>query len=240
MRTVSEVAALAGVTVRTLHHYDRIALLQPTGRSEAGYRLYSYRDLVRLREILGWRRLGFPLGQIADLLDARGEDRTGSLERQRRLVAGRIDELTEMAAALDRALHGTEKEEEMFEGFDAGPYADEARERWGDTDAYRESARRTATYGEAEWREIKQESEAIEVEFAALFAAGEEPSGRRAATVAERHRAHISRWFYDCSPELHRGLGRMFVSDPRFARRWDERRPGLAQFVSDAFAAAGG
>ena len=69
MRTVGELSRLAGVTVRTLHHYDEIGLLRPSGRSDAGYRLYSYEDLARLQEILVWRQLGFSLPEIQQLLD---------------------------------------------------------------------------------------------------------------------------------------------------------------------------
>jgi MerR family transcriptional regulator, thiopeptide resistance regulator len=86
MRTVGEVSEMTGVTVRTLHHYDEIGLLAPSGRSEAGYRLYAYADLARLQEILIWRALGFPLGEIQSMLDDPAYDRIGALRRQRELV----------------------------------------------------------------------------------------------------------------------------------------------------------
>src|SRR5690348_4170798 len=104
MKTVGEVAELARVTVRTLHHYDELGLLEPSGRSEAGYRLYSYDDLARLREILIWRALGLPLTEIASLLDDPGHDRVAALERQRELIGREIDRLGELAAAVDAAI----------------------------------------------------------------------------------------------------------------------------------------
>ena len=125
----------------------------------------------------------------------------------------------------------------MFEGFDPAEYEDEARERWGHTDAYRESTRRAAGYGEAEWRTIREESEAIVRDFAALAAAGEPADGARARAVAERHRQHISRWFYECPPAMHRGLGQMYVTDERFARNYEKVADGLAAYVRDAMAA---
>jgi hypothetical protein len=153
------------------------------------------------------------------------------LRRQRALVQRDLARLAATARMLDDAIaaheHGTEqKETSMFEGFDPSQYEDEARERWGHTEAYRESARRTASYGEREWGLIKAEAEAIVAEFASLMAAGEPASGELARTVAAHHRAHLSKWFYDCSPAMHARLGEMYVADPRFAASYERVRPG--------------
>jgi DNA-binding transcriptional MerR regulator len=240
MRTVSEVAELTGVTVRTLHHYDAIGLLSPAARSEAGYRLYSYEDLERLREILVWRQLGFALGDVTALLDDPAHDRLTALRRQRALVEADLGRLGSVARLLDDAISAhqngiRQKEEEMF---DHAAYDDEARERWGHTDAYKESARRTAAYGDAEWAAIKAESDAIVADYAALMADGIAVADPGPRAVAERHRAHIGRWFYDCSPEMHRRLGEMYVADERFGRNYDDVAPGLAVYVRDAMGAA--
>lgn len=125
----------------------------------------------------------------------------------------------------------------MFEGLEATDYEDEARERWGDTDAHRESAARTARYGEREWREIRAQSERITTDFAAALAAGEPASAESVRAIAERHRRHISDWFYPCSPQLHRGLGELYVADPRFAAGFERLRVGLAMYVRDAIVA---
>jgi DNA-binding transcriptional MerR regulator len=245
MRTVGDVSELAGVTVRTLHHYDEVGVLSPSGRSDAGYRLYSLEDLERLQEILVWRQLGFSLVEIKALLDDAAYDRVIALRRQRALVGGELDRLGAVARALDSALealaNGTEMEvESMFEGFDHEQYEAEGRERWGSTEAYRESARRTGGYGEAEWAEIRAEASAVNAAFAEALAAGEPADGPVARAVAERHREHISRWFYACSPEMHRGLGEMYVSDPRFTETYERAAPGLAVYVRDAIAANSG
>jgi hypothetical protein len=118
------------------------------------------------------------------------------------------------------------------------PYATEAQERWGDTEAYRQSQRRTASYTEADWDRIKAEAESISRRFGELFAAGTPADGPEATALAEEHRAHISRWFYDCSKEIHRGLGDMYVDDPRFTANYDAVAPGLAVYVRDAIRAA--
>ncbi len=233
---------MTGVTVRTLHHYDEIGLLAPSGRSEAGYRLYAYADLARLQEILGWRALGFSLAEIQSILDDPAYDRIGALRRQRELVERQAERLGALRHALVTAIDAEQKgttmpENAMFEGFDPTEYEDEVRERWGDTDAYRESTRRAASYGEAEWQAIRAEGDEIVGELAAAKAAGAPADGERAMAAAERHRQHISRWFYDCPPAMHRGLGRMSADDPRFARNYDKVAPGLAAYVRDAFTA---
>jgi hypothetical protein len=117
---------------------------------------------------------------------------------------------------------------------------EEARRRWGHTDAYRESASRVTGYASAEWRSIRAEQGAIAGAFAELLRAGEPASGERARALAERHRQHISRWFYPCSPEMHRRLGEVYVSDERFARNYERLAEGLSVYVRDAIAATGG
>jgi hypothetical protein len=125
----------------------------------------------------------------------------------------------------------------MFDGFDNSRYEDEVRSRWGDTEAYTQSAQRTASYGDAEWELIRSQAEEINLSFVELQAAGEPPDGAAARAVAERHRQHISRWFYDCSPEFHRVLAAMYVTDPRFHENYERHAEGLAQYVHDAIVA---
>ncbi|MGO9884347.1 MAG: MerR family transcriptional regulator [Solirubrobacteraceae bacterium] len=242
MRTVSEVSELAGVTVRTLHHYDEIGLLRPSGRSDAGYRLYAREDLERLQEILVWRQLGFSLQEIGALLDDPGYDRVAALSRQRALVERDVARLCATAFALDAALTAAElgieqQETAMFKDFDPAPCEDEARERWGDTEAYRESARRTATYGDAEWAQIQSEAERVVADFLSLMRASEPADGERAQAVAERHRQHITHWFYPVSLQMHRKLAGMYGADQRFAVGYENVAPGLAAYVRDAVVA---
>jgi hypothetical protein len=125
----------------------------------------------------------------------------------------------------------------MFDGFDASEYEDEARERWGHTDAYHESARRTREYGETEWNEIRREASEIVDGLAGLLRAGEPADGAAARALAERHRDHLSRWFYPCSPQMHRGLGEMYVADDRFAQVYERQASGLAAYFRDAIVA---
>jgi DNA-binding transcriptional MerR regulator len=242
MMTTGQVASLTGLTVRTLHHYDEIGLVRPGGRSEGGYRLYAPDDLERLQEVLGWRALGFSLKAIAALLDDPGHDRAAALRDQRELVTAERGRLDALAAALDAAIaahdHGEEQEmASMFDGFQEPAHAEEAERRWGGTEEYAESVRRTRGYDAATWRTIRAEADAITQRFGGLMRSGAEPDGADAVALAAEHRDHISRWFYDCSPAVHRGLGELYAADPRFARTWEAVEPGLTEYVRLAFAA---
>lgn len=242
--TVGEVSRRTGVTVRTLHHYDRIGLLSPTVRTAAGYRCYGPDDLERLLRILFYRELGFGLDAIAGLL-AEEADPVPHLRRQRELLAERIARLQQMAAAVEDELEAYEMggaltPEERFELFGDGfddEYAAEAEQRWGDTDAWRQSRQRTGSYTAADWRAIKAESADVERRLADALAAGEPADGESAMDLAEQHRRHLVRWFYDCPPAMHRGLGRMYVEDERFTAYYENVAPGLAAYVSAAIEA---
>jgi hypothetical protein len=127
-----------------------------------------------------------------------------------------------------------DEKRELFGDRDPDQYQDEARERWGDTDAYRESARRTASYTKEDWARIQGEAAANTAAFADAFTSGVAAGDSVAADLAEEHRQHIGRWFYDCPPDMHRGLGDMYVADPRFTANYDSEHPGLAQYIRDA------
>ncbi|EGD54376.1 MerR family transcriptional regulator [Gordonia neofelifaecis] len=242
--TVGRLADRTGVTVRTLHHYDQIGLLSPTMRTAAGYRLYTEADRERLARIVVYRRLEMPLDEIAALLDG-DDDPVDHLRRQRDAVMSRLDELTDLVAAIDRAMERemTQRpvtEAEMREIFGHGfkdEYQVEAEERWRDTDAWKQSAERTARYTKADWEQVKAETDAINAAFIAAKRSGEPATGEAAMNAAEQARRQIDDRFYDCSHEFHTCLGEMYVSDPRFTASYDEMEPGLARYVRDAIVA---
>jgi MerR family transcriptional regulator, thiopeptide resistance regulator len=240
--SVGQVAGLAGVTIRTLHHYDEIGLLSPSGRSSAGYRIYEESDLRRLQQILFYRELGFTLEEIATIVNDPRTDAVGHLRRQRELLIARIERLSAMVAAIDHEMEAKmrgirltpEERFEVFGNFKPEDYAEEAQQRWGDTEAYRQSQRRVATYNKEDWLKIKAEEEEVRASLAAAFAAGSGPDSEEVMAAAEAHRQHISRWFYECSYDVHRSLADMYVNDERFRANYDALAPGLAQFIRDA------
>jgi MerR family transcriptional regulator, thiopeptide resistance regulator len=242
---VGELARLAHVSVRTLHHYDAIGLLHPSGHSEAGYRLYTGADLERLQQVLFYRELGFPLEEIRRVVADAAFDRRTALLAQRELVAGKSARLRALLDLIDGTLASLEgwttmSDEEMFEAFgdfDPREYEQEVQERWGHTEAYKESARRTRRYTKDDWAAVKAEGDAINADMAALLDAGVPADDARAMDIAERHRLMIDGRFYPCSHEMHANLGEMYVADPRFAATYEKVHPGLAQYTRDAIRA---
>lgn len=237
--TVGQVAERFAVTVRTLHHYDEVGLLRPSERTRAGYRLYTDDDLTRLQHIVVYRRLGFALEEIALLLE-NPESVEQHLRRQRAAVTSRLDEMRDLVAAIDRALEremnserATDDElKELFgEGFHDAQA--EAEQRWGETDAWRQSRERTKNYSKADWEEVKAESDRVHAAFTDAMDAGEPATAAAAMDAAEQHRVSIQR-FYDCSYDMHRNLADLYVSDPRYTATYDEIRPGMAHYVREA------
>ena len=239
---MGDVAALTGVTVRTLHHYDEIGLLVPSHRSVSGYRRYDQDDLERLQRILAYRALGLPLEQIGRLLVEPPLDQVAHLRELHQGLSEQVDRLRRQLSAIEKTLEAHEMgirltPQEMFEVFgddDPTQQAAEAQERWGDTDAYRESQRRTSAYGKQDWLRLKAEGRAVEQRLRDVMTQGLPATSEAAMDAAEAHRRHIDDSFYPCSHAMHRGLADMYLADPRFTAHYDDQAPGLAQYVHDA------
>jgi DNA-binding transcriptional MerR regulator len=242
---VGDVARLSHVSVRALHHYDAIGLLTPSARSPVGYRLYSGADLRRLQQILFYRELGFALEEIAEILADPAAGTDDHLRRQHRLLRERRARDAALLGAIEREMEARKMgmsltPEEQFEIFGTdklAEYAEEAEQRWGDTEAWRQSQRRTAAYTKEDWIAIKAEADASIAGFAEAIRAGEPANGTVAMDLAEAHREHISRWFYDCGYDAHRGLAELYVADPRYMAEYDKIEPGFSGYVHDAMLA---
>ncbi|MFF4193592.1 MerR family transcriptional regulator [Nonomuraea sp. NPDC001831] len=240
--SIGRVAKLAGITVRTLHHYDEIALLTPSQRTTAGYRRYTHDDLLRLQQILLYRELGFPLEQITDILDHPHTDHLTHLHRQHELLTRKAQRLHQVITNVERAIQAhthhlpltPEERFDVFGDFTPEDHQAEVQRRWGHTDAHAESRRRTAAYTKTDWLQLTAEATAIDDDMHAARTRGLAPDHPDVMDIAERHRAHITRWFYDCTPELHRGLGDLYATDPRFTAAYDDRAPGLAAYYRQA------
>ena len=242
---VNEAARIAGVTVRALHHYDQIGLLVPSIRSEAGYRLYTDGDLLRLQQILIGRALGLSLEEIRKLIDDPRVDRRDLLRRQRELLRQRAETTAAMLRSVEAALalldaptrSETVNLKEIFDGFDPAQYEDEARDRWGHTDAYKESQRRARQYTADDWRAIKAEMKAVITDAALALRTNCDPESPEAMDIAERARLNIDRWFYPCSPEMHSRLADLYEADERFAANYERQEKGLTAYFATAIRA---
>jgi DNA-binding transcriptional MerR regulator len=244
--SVGQVSAFAGVTVRTLHHYDRAGLLSPSGRSGAGYRLYGDADLARLQQILFYRELGFSLDQIAEILKDPQANALEQLRARLRQLSEEIGRLQRLAEVAEQAIEvqqtGVElTPAERFEvfgeiGFDLS-YATEAQLKWQDSAGQKESMARAAAHTKEDWRQLMGEAAAWRVELLAAFDEGEPVDSERAMDLAEEHRLHIARWFTTCPPDMHRRIADDFAADPRaFALVVppSQQRPGLAAYLCKA------
>lgn len=243
--TVKRVAELAGISIRTLHHYDEIGLLRPATVSEAGYRLYGAPDLERLQQILFYKEMGLSLEAIKAILDDPGFDRREALLQHRTALLERRAKMDHLLDSIDKTLTEIERGrtmaemsdqelKELFDGFDQKQYEAEVQQRWGQSEAYKESARRTAKYTKADWTVIKAEQEAIGSGLAALI--GRDPGDSEVQAIIQRHFQFINDRFYTMTPEFYRGLGEMYVADHRFTENIDKVKPGLAAFWRDAIA----
>ena len=246
MHQIGEVAELAKVSTRLLRHYDEIGLLVPSGRSEAGYRLYSHADLERLQSILFYRALEFPLDAIRRLMTAPGFDRHAALLHQRELLQQQAAHLGDLLALIDKTINdidpetGREKHpmntKEMFEVFPdmKQEHQDEAQERWGNTEAWKQSAERWSQYTKTDMERMKSEMTQAYGRLENLFASGTRPDAPEALMAIEAMRLLSDKWFYDTSKEMH-VKGTEFVSrDERFVRNIDKNCPGLAAWIHQA------
>jgi hypothetical protein len=129
---------------------------------------------------------------------------------------------------------------QIFDGFDPAQYEQEAEQRWGHTDAYQESMKRTKHYTEGDWKKLAAEQSAVYADAVAAMKAGKLPSDEAAMDVAERHRLLIDRWFYPCSSSMHVGLAALYESDSRYAANIDKYGAGLTSFLVEAIRANAG
>ncbi|MEE1788302.1 MerR family transcriptional regulator [Streptomyces sp. SP17BM10] len=247
--SVGQVSGFAGVTIRTLHHYDRSGLLSPSERSPAGYRLYTPADLARLQQILFYRELGFPLDEIATILADPQSNALDHLLARRDALTGQIARLQRLVEVAERAIEvrglGIDlTPEERFEVFGDVvfdlSYATEAHLKWGDGDGHQEALARAATHSKEDWRQLMAEAAVWRAKLLAAFDAGLAPDGEQVLRLAEEHRQHIARWFTPCPPEMHARIADDYETDARaFALVVPpgEQRPGLAAYLRAAIRA---
>lgn len=240
---VKEVAGLVGISVRTLHHYDQVGLLKPETVSPAGYRLYTDRDLERLQQILFYKEIGFSLQEIKEILDRPGFDRKQALRSHKELLLQKKKRLEDIIQTVDKTIDsiegGTQMEKnEMFEAFDMSAieehkakYAEEARQRYG-SDIMDRTEQRTSAYTKEDWASIMTRWEEIYNKVIAAMDRG--PADPEVQEAVHELRQHITDYFYDCTPEIFRGLGDLYVQDERFTANIDKHKEGLALFLRDA------
>ena len=235
---IKEFSLLIGVSVRTLHYYDEIGLLKPCFVDEQnGYRFYDETSLERMEEILFYRELNFPLKTIAEILASPNYDKQKALAEQKRLLTIKKNRLERLIAALEQA----EKGEITMSAFDNSEYeiarqqyVDEAKQRWGGTDAYKESQKKTADYSKDKWNDVLTGMNGIFGEFADCKNCGDSPDSETAQRLVKKLQDYITENFYHCTDDILAGLGQMYTCDERFKNNIDKCGEGTAEFISEA------
>jgi DNA-binding transcriptional MerR regulator len=237
--TVGQLSRMAGVSVRTLHHYDHIGLLEPSARTEAGYRLYGVPELLRLQQILFFKELDMPLAEVRQILDDPGFDQVTALEHHRQMLRQRMERLTRLLTTIDRTIERlteddmTLTDQELYEGFTTEQierYKREAREMY-DPDLVEASEQKVKQMSRTQWQAVQAEGEAVTTGLAALT--GREPGDPEVQALIARHHAWIEN-FYPCSAEMYRGLGQLYVEHPEFRAFYEKYQAGLAGCMSAA------
>lgn len=235
MKTVNEVSKLTGVSVRALHHYDAIGLLNPTQVTDAGYRLYDDTALARLQTILLFRELQFPLKEIKSILDSPDFNREQALKQQIGLLELQRRQ-SDTLISFAREIIETGVNNMDFSAFDKTEieqYKAEIKERWGKTDAYKEYEQKTAGQSEKVQTEAAEKLMQVLAEFGKIKHLA--PESDAAQALVKELRQCITENYYDCTKPILESLGQMYVGDERFKANIDARGGvGTAEFASKA------
>lgn len=241
---VKKLAKLAGVSVRTLHHYDRIGLLKPSIRTEAKYRLYGPDELHRLQQILFYKELDFSLDEIRAILDRPEFDRVMALESHRLALKARQERLATLLITIDKTIltlngkRAMENNEELYEGFPKGAvYRAEAVDKYG-TQVVEESETNLRQLGKAGFEQLKADQQAISQTLADLV--HQDPASVAVQQQIARHYTNI-RGFWGASvcasknmAEAYKGLAQLYIDDPRFTSQHGQANPEFAAFLQKA------
>lgn len=235
---IKEFAKLTGVSVRTLHYYDEIGLLKPAFvDAQNGYRFYDENSLLRMQEILFYRELDFPLKSILEILSSPDYDKQKALAEQRKLLELKKERLERIIDALDGATKG----KVTMTAFDNSDYETarkqyevEAKQRWGETDAYKEHQEKTADYSKDKWQEVNEGLMTIFAKFAECMKNGHTADSDDVQALVKELQNYITENYYTCTKEILAGLGLMYVADERFKTNIDKNGNGTTEFVSKA------
>ena len=243
--TVKQLAALSGVTVRTLHHYDEIGLLRPAAVGANGYRYYGRAEQLRLQRILFHRELGVPLGTIAELLNLEGDDQIGVLMHHRDKLVAERERYRDLIDTIDNTIAELRGEHPMtatdlYKGFSAEKQASYEAwliERYGEPmrESIAHSKKSFAKMSAAEQQALTAQSEEVGQSLANALRQGVRPSSKALDGLLERHRAWVAAmWGKPCPPEAYAGLADLYLAHPDFVARYEAIEPGFAEYLAHA------
>ena len=234
---IKEFASFTGVSVRTLHYYDEIGLLKPAAVDRySGYRFYDESSLLRMQEILFYRELDFSLKSIKEILSSPDYNKNEALKQQQKLLILKKERLERLISAIDGAVKG-EAVMTAFDNSEFENYKAEVKEKWGNTDAYKEHSEKTKDYSTDKWNSLAGGMNDILAEFSECRKNGHSPDSAEAQSLVQKLQSHISDNYYTCTKEILAGLGQMYVLDERFSNNINKHGDGTAEFISSAIEA---
>ncbi|MCB0703736.1 MAG: MerR family transcriptional regulator [Saprospiraceae bacterium] len=237
--TVKQLAKLAGVSVRSLHHYDKIGLLKPSRRSEKNYRFYGPNELLLLQQILFYKMLDFDLTTISEIIHARDFDLLAALKDHKRALEKRQKQTKTLLQTIEKTIHQLQKEnmmltdKELYEGFtpeDVQAIKTEVKGRWGEKELT-ETENRIRAMGQEGWKDQKEKQEALNKGLADLMEL--EPNHPTVQQAIYEHH-QLMNAYYEVDETRYRGLADMYMQDDRFKAHYDNYRNGLAEFLCEA------
>lgn len=240
--TIQQLATLAGITVRTLHHYDKIGLLKPARRESNSYRQYGDTELLRLQQIMFFRELEFPLEKIKQIIDSPDFDTIQALKEHKKLIETKKKRMSELLKTIDNTIKKINQEkdmddQELYEGFskeELAAWNKEAKERWGHTDQYKQSVGKYESLTKEEKLKMKKDGEALMDEIVANMDKGHDSPEVQA--LVQKHYDSL-RFFYEPNLEMYRNLADMYVGyqgNTRFRAYFEKHHKDLPEFMRDA------
>ena len=231
---ITEFAKLTGVSVRTLHYYDEIGLLKPAEVDEwTGYRFYDEKNLEKMQQIMFYRELDFSLKSIIGILSSPDFDKQKALDEQKKLLILKKERLEKLIFAIDCAKKG-EIIMNAFDNTEFENYKNEAKESWGNTDAYKEYSQKSKGYSKEKFNALGEGMEKVLEEFAICMNSGATFDSEEAQKLVKKLQNYITENFYTCTNEILASLGQMYVADERFKNNIDKHSVGTTEFVSKA------
>jgi DNA-binding transcriptional MerR regulator len=233
--TVDELSKISGVSVRTLHYYDEIGLLKPSFIRENGYRCYERKKLLRLQEVLFFRELEFPLKQIKEIIDSEKSNKQEIIKDQIALLRIKKRRIEKLIITLKNTMKNQNKikDDQLYGSLtkaEIEQYKEEVRKKY-DPKLVAQSEERTKHWTKKDYEDIGQKQSTIALEMAKRMDFGVEDA--QVQKLIAQHYA-LTNLFYDCTFEVYRGLGKLYVEDRRFTDFYDKYKKGLAQFMQKA------
>jgi DNA-binding transcriptional MerR regulator len=236
--SVNQLAKIAGVSVRTLHHYDKIGLLKPHSRTESRYRVYGHEELLRLQQILLYKEMDIPLLQIQEIIDDPSFDLVSALEQHHAALLNKKGRLEILLKTISKTIHQLKNQEKMeykdlYQGMSpekAEELKKEASEKWGE-DVINDSQERLLSMSKKEWNALQEETEMVNTSLASSMHLPVNDS--KVQELIARH-YKIMGMHFSITPEIYKSLGQMYADDSRFSSYYEKYRSGLALFLRDA------